>query len=223
MPNWCDNHVEISAKSVAELNEFISFCSQTHETRWNGEIKQEQGVFWTFISPENLDEYWGTPDIEISDLMKQAGIQTSNGDWYWWNVNNWDTKWDIQPDFDEVQENSDGTAFMNWNFNTAWSPPRAVYQAMAERFPNLEFQFQFSELGMCFAGLVSYRDGKLINEVYCDDVTHDEYLNELGFTCCDRCGTDAETCQVCECGEQLPCEWEDCETKTVSADANGEA
>jgi len=222
MPNWCNNHVEITAPSVAELNEFISFCSQPHETRWSGEIEQDQGVFWNFISPENLEEYWGTPRNELDSIAKDAGIKISGGDWYWWNISNWGTKWDIQPDFYEVQETSDG-AFTNWNFDTAWSPPREVYDAIAKRFPNLEFLIQYSEIGMDFAGLVLFRDGKLINEVFCDNVTHDQYLNELGFTCCDRCGTDAETCQVCECGEQLPCEWEDCETKTVSADANGEA
>jgi hypothetical protein len=222
MPNWCDNHVEITAKTVAELNEFISFCSQPHETRWNGEIDQSQGVFWNFVTPENLDEYWGTPDIQISELAKQAGVHTANGNWYYWNINNWGTKWDIEPDFDEVQELSNG-AFMNWNFQTAWSPPHEAYLAIAQRFPNLEFEFQYSELGIGFAGFTSFRNGAVTNEVFINDPTHEDYLNELGFSCCDRCGTDAETCQVCECGEDLPCEWEDCETKTVSADANGEA
>jgi hypothetical protein len=230
MPNWCDNHVEVTAPDVKTMQEFINFCSKPHTVLWTAdEPTEETGVFWNFITPPDVNTYFGItheePKYEKSDDIMTNVINSlaSDNDWYSWNVRNWGTKWDIEPDFDEIQDNGD-SAYMNWNFQTAWSPALEAYSEMARKFPTMKFDFSYSELGMDYAGFISFENGKTVAEGHIDSPTHEQYLNELGYGYCERCGTDAQECSLCnECYEYK----EDCECEKeddlVSAGTLGEA
>ena len=72
-------------------------------------------------------------------------------DWYYSRVNHWGTKWDANlAGFDWVD---DYTLVMS--FDTAWSPPIAVYEAAAEQGWGVVATYY--EPGMCFVG--SWVDG----------------------------------------------------------------
>lgn len=58
-------------------------------------------------------------------------------DWYDWSCLNWGTKWNAY-DQDELD-------FGVIRFDTAWSTPYPVIKALAETFPNLDFEVKFAD------------------------------------------------------------------------------
>ena len=202
MPNWTSNNVIVSAKTEAELNEFIDFCDQPHTSHFKdwktGEVvvdENAKGVFWNFITPTDLDSYFSTeirpPAPEGTDIMAEIAKQFAEGmDWYNWNVRNWGTKWDITIERDEIgdfDQRNDGDWYFNWYFNTAWSPAVEAYDAIAKRFPNLEFNYEITEEANFFAGILNYANGELTSDTYIDSPTHHDFVDVLDIPC-PECG-----------------------------------
>ena len=73
--------------------------------------------------------------------------------WYEWNCNNWGTKWDMTiVDFDRYDENT------IWiSFETAWSPPIAMYEFLVEQ--DWEVVGYYHEGGCAFCGKFTNEDG----------------------------------------------------------------
>lgn len=57
-----------------------------------------------------------------------------------WNVDHWDTKWDAVDAFYE-----DKGDHIEIEFQTAWSIPVKIWQALAEQYPSLSFTFDSLE------------------------------------------------------------------------------
>lgn len=72
--------------------------------------------------------------------------------WYDWRVENWGTKWDIKCEHVEVDD--DDTLIVK--FDTAWSPPDKVFDAMHKK--GYLFEAYYVEYGMEYYG--SYVDGR---------------------------------------------------------------
>ncbi|MCA1800368.1 MAG: hypothetical protein LC687_03920 [Actinobacteria bacterium] len=72
-------------------------------------------------------------------------------EWYVWRTNNWGTKWDFmpidEPGYDLID---DDTAVFEMSFDTAWSPPLALYDKLVEQ--GFEVTADYFEPGMCFVG-----------------------------------------------------------------------
>lgn len=123
MPNYIKTilHVEIDWSEAAntkdqeqKLHE-LKQAVQTKDSKFdfNGLIPQPEGIFRGPLSEE--------------DRIKSAGLN-----WYDWNVANWGTKWNaykvswidgLEPDAYEFLV----------KFETAWSPPRPVLQAIKDK------------------------------------------------------------------------------------------
>ena len=101
----------------------------------------------------------------------------------------WGTKWDVDENeqcqvADELLEI--GSAF----FDTAWGPPMQAVKALSLRFPDVSFQLDYCELGMCFAGTALFEDGE------CHDDIHDKQ-SEVMTIACDIFGyEDEEPCEI---------------------------
>jgi hypothetical protein len=184
------NSVIVSAKTEAELHEFIDFCDQPHTSHWKDWKSDEiitdentKGVFWNFVSPTNLYAYFSsetrTAATEVTDIMAEIAKQFAEGmDWYNWNVRNWGTKWDIQihPEELSFDTDNDGDSYFHWYFDTAWSPAEPAYRAMAKRFPNLSFNYEITEEANFFAGTMVFENGELISEEWIDSPTHADFI-----------------------------------------------
>jgi len=174
MPNWCYNRAVITAKTEEELTAFLDFAGQAHESRWKDsdgeiEITQHNGVFWNFVTPTDTETYF------------------EGGNAYHWNLEHWETKWDIELDRDDIEIVKGNDDFsLVWNFETAWSPALPVYQAMAERFPNLDFNIELEEESNSYAGKLHYRGSEVFDENIISDPTHADF-EELDIPCV-RCG-----------------------------------
>jgi len=73
--------------------------------------------------------------------------------WYDWNIENWGTKWDVNLDLqnDAVTRTSDNSLSL-W-FDTAWSPPIALYDYITELGWNVDAMYY--EFGAAFLGKYS--------------------------------------------------------------------
>ena len=141
--------------------------------------------------------------------------EMENGmDWYHWNVRNWGTKWDItlEREYISIDQNNDGYYF-NWNFDTAWSPAVEAYEAMAKRFPNLEFDFEITEEANFYLGRLKYAGGELVSEQIVDDPSHADFM-EFDLPC-SHCNWgedvfDLSVTDLDQLDEQLGYYYDDC-------------
>lgn len=115
MPNWVDNTLTISGKPE-DLRAFAEKAKTPYDL--SAKTGLEEGLyFWNFIKPSESVDY--------------------ENNWYDWNIENWDTKWDacyVDVSFD-IETDKEITYF----FQTAWSIPEAVYTAMVRQHPELTF------------------------------------------------------------------------------------
>lgn len=148
MPNWVYNNVSVSG-TKQEVADFVAKATALHpESHADGKVimtTEPEFSFWNFIRPPqnavDSGEYFGTNGW--ADGEKLGDTPTN---WYNWNNENWNTKWDANEVGLEVSSsiNAD-TASVSINFSTAWSIPEPVLNAMTEQHPTLTFQFSCEE------------------------------------------------------------------------------
>lgn len=73
--------------------------------------------------------------------------------WYDWNCQNWGTKWDLNTIDWERQD--DNTIWIS--FETAWSPPIALYDYLTEQ--GWEIEAYYHESGCAYCGKYTTEDG----------------------------------------------------------------
>ena len=154
MPNWCSNNVEFHNDDVAEVAKLEAHLKFL-DSRKKGE-SAEAGLFAYFVPrpPEEEDS------------------------WYEWNVSNWGTKWEASIySWTKVNDNS-----ITMNFDTAWSPPTALYEFLAA---NTEWYVTatYYEPGMSFVGsnVGGYDDCYTIENLEALDNVPEELLEEYNI------------------------------------------
>lgn len=120
MPNWCENYARISHPDTKKIDRIA-------------EEAHQNGRFFDLVVPE--PEH--APDTEKN---------TTLGNWYTWRLENWGSKWEA--DISVIMRNPDESVSLY--FNSAWSPPLPVYDALAREGYTVEAEYL--ELGMAFAG-----------------------------------------------------------------------
>ena len=115
--------------------------------------------------PKELEDTT-SPTPEGSEQPKVDG----HDNWYSWRVDNWGTKWDIDPKEGlEFTDNGDGTAQISGWFESAWAPPIEAYNTFVEDMDGCSLNADYHEPGMDFAGFYDNGD--------------DEYMEGLGEYC----------------------------------------
>jgi hypothetical protein len=151
MPNWCNNSVEISHPDTAKMYALVEAVNA--------------GKFCNFAipTPEDLNIVAGSMgDPEEQKLLEQksqANVEKYGyANWYDYQVAKWGTKWDVDAydtvDYDDVHDGNQ----VSFGFDSAWSPPIGVYEALVEQ--GFTVKAFYWESGMCFCG--KWEDG-------CDD------------------------------------------------------
>jgi hypothetical protein len=98
--------------------------------------------------------------------------------WYDFNVSKWGTKWEIGGNGEEAERDEDGLGF-SAPFDSAWSPPIAVCEALVEQ--GFEVVLYYYEPGMGYCG--KFEDGS--DEYY-------EYSDENSNTVRAAIGSDLD-------------------------------
>ena len=154
MPNHCHNRVTIWSQDQATIENLKN-------------IFEDENIF-THIIPEpdwantpllTSDNRFGTKygnDGELPQMVedtfprsvfKSTGITDQR--WYNWRLHNWDTKWDA---YDVQVDGGYDDDEITVEFNTAWSPPEAICNAIREQYPEATVQWFYDEPGCEIAG-----------------------------------------------------------------------
>lgn len=79
-------------------------------------------------------------------------------DWYWWQVNNWGTKWGpVRP---TLEHESNG--HLHYVYDTAWQPPIAALRVLSRLFPEAVLTLSWDEPAMDFGGCMILRNNDTI-------------------------------------------------------------
>jgi hypothetical protein len=145
MPNWVYNSVSISGDQE-HLDAFVAKATAPHPETFDeatGKVvytDKPEFSFWNFIAPpkEAIEsgEYFG---IHGYSEGEKKGDTTNN--WYNWNNENWNTKWDAC----DIDLGSTVGGSLRISYNTAWSIPEPVIEAMVAQHPELTFSFSCEE------------------------------------------------------------------------------
>lgn len=105
-----------------------------------------------------VHKYKGMPDrrelIPTKEYKDYLNETFSADNWYQWNLANWGTKWDVNPEiWDQDEEN------INFSFESAWGPAEQFFEELSDQY-GLEYQLSYHESGARFAGKKSYWDGE---------------------------------------------------------------
>ena len=150
MPNWCSNHITVRGTNPAEIKRLADAFD-------NGEFCGA-----VVPMPEELNitsGFLGDP-VEQAELERKSKANLEKygyANWYDFNVANWGTKWEIGGNGDTAEIDVDGLSF-SASFESAWSPPTRVCEALAEQ--GFDVTLYYYEPGMGFVG--KWEDG-------CDD------------------------------------------------------
>jgi len=105
-------------------------------------------------------------------LLKQLQPENHPNCWYVWNQENWGTKWDAydivvggaQTILDRLARAGSETVTETVQFDTAWSPPFPVFNALIALYPDCRFVFRWMDEDMRGGGggLCDSKDNKVI-------------------------------------------------------------
>jgi hypothetical protein len=76
-----------------------------------------------------------------------------------WQRANWGTKWEPDVQFADVNEN-----YIRYEFYTPWTPPLEFVEHIAKEWPDLTFEIEYREEGMCFEGGAFFVNGNCESE-----------------------------------------------------------
>ena len=160
MPNWCSNHITVRGTNQAEIDRLATAFAT--------------GGFCNAVIP-CPPELTDTVSGAYGDTAAQAALEAKTaaniekygyGNWYDFQVANWGTKWDVEGD--AIERDEDGLGFSG-SFDSAWSPPVRIAEALIEQ--GFEVTLYYYEPGMAYVG--KFEDG-------CDDCY--EYGGEKAAT-----------------------------------------
>lgn len=142
MPNWCNNNVTISHADSAKMEALASAV--------------REGKFCNHVIPvpkELTETVAGHLGEEYAQELNQFKMQLNQKyfgatDWYGFCTSRWGTKWDVdayEPEEVKVENNT-----IEFGFDSAWSPPIGVYEALVE--DGFEVVAYYNEPGMAYVG-----------------------------------------------------------------------
>lgn len=149
MPNWVFNdlHIEGSADAIQKVKAQLNAPYTRNNS--DGEIVSYSNPVISFLNivrpPENkMDEYEGVHGYK--DGEKQG---ESEYNWYNFNNREWGTKWDVAVYDSEKHSDThlvhEEETKLHYYFQTAWSPPLPVIEALSLQHPELEITLRYEE------------------------------------------------------------------------------
>ena len=139
MPNWCENELIINSKDKIALEDFIKKCEgKTKTIDHNGKTKKVETT------------------LLLNNLVPIPKRQEKN--WYDWNIKNWGTKWEIDPD--GLQRHKTNKNTYKYYFDTAWAPPCKWLETIGKLYPTIKFKLKYEEPGMGFKGISTSINGE---------------------------------------------------------------
>lgn len=132
MPNWCVNILNVTGEEAA-VQKFVE------------DAKCDLGKDNQVLSFQNIVP---VPDDILDRPYDPFGR--------WAQIVLWGTKWDAcLAEFEEIDNE-----WVEYTFDTAWSPPIPFLIRASEKHPSVEFSMKYEEEGMEICGRVTVQGGK---------------------------------------------------------------
>jgi hypothetical protein len=147
MPNWCSNHITVRGTDPVAIKRLADAF--------------DNGEFCGAVVP--MPEELNITSGRLGDGAEQRELEAKSAanlekhgyaNWYDFNVAKWGTKWEIGGNGNEAERDEDGLGF-SAPFDSAWSPPIAVCEALVEQ--GFEVVLYYYEPGMGYCG--KFEDG----------------------------------------------------------------
>ena len=161
MPNHCYNRVTLypagsdTPKAIADIEKIKGFFEDENtfnhiipEPDWpNTPLAEKDVKRYSFSEPKGKV---GELPVKVNAPFETYRFSSGEVDdrWYDWRVMNWDTKWDAY----DVVVTDDDPENVEIEFNTAWSPPEAICNAIREQYPDVSVSWFYDEPGCEIAG-----------------------------------------------------------------------
>jgi len=146
MPNWCNNTVEINHTDPAKMYELVGAINEGKFLNFAIPVPESLQIVAGRAGADETDEQKALVEAEDRNL-EQHGYKN----WYDFCVNEWGTKWDVEP-YDPVEYDSEhdknGVTF---GFDSAWAPPTGCYEALMDK--GYTVRAYYYEPGMAFCGI----------------------------------------------------------------------
>jgi len=146
MPNWCNNTVQINHKDKTKMYALVEAINEGKFCNFAKPVPESLSIVAGRVGSDDNPEQIALVEAENRNLATH-GYKT----WYDFCVNEWGTKWDVDP-YDTVEYDSehdkDGVTF---GFDSAWAPPIGVYEALMDQ--GFTIRAYYYEPGMAFAGI----------------------------------------------------------------------
>ena len=168
MPNHCHNRVTFYSDDTTAILKLHKIWlsgiendddSETRKTVFGHFIPEPD---WTKIplKESELKEYsFSDPRGDVGELpvmsdepckgLHFASTGRQDDRWYNWRVQNWGTKWDC---YSLEIDDTDMPHGFEVNFETAWSPPEEVCNAIRDQYDDLSISWFYDEPGCELAG-----------------------------------------------------------------------
>lgn len=195
MPNWVFNdlHIEGSAEDLqkvkAQLNApYIRKNSEEKVVYSNPVIS-----FLNIVRPplDKMDEYEGVHGYKDGEKQGETPFN-----WYNFNNREWGTKWDIavsdEEKYSDTRLCSESETKLHYYFQTAWSPPLAVIEALSLQHPELEITLRYEEEQGWGGEIYWDKTGSTIVEEWDIPESHSDYVKRDDVDGC-ACSREEDT------------------------------
>jgi hypothetical protein len=178
MPNWCNNHIEISG-SKENMKPIFDFFTESDKiineyyTKHAEYRKNNPDAGLTYGSPiEGLER----PEILVMNTLiphdeEYKQIEESGNYLLNPQTSFYGTKWDF--DFSEANAQDISEEYISFTPSTAWAPPSEFCQRLSKKF-NVVVDIFYEEGGVGFVGKETYDNGEQT-----DSESYDDYLEGL--------------------------------------------
>lgn len=197
MPNWVFNdlHIEGSADAIQKVKAKLNAPYTRNNS--DGEIVSYSNPVISFLNivrpPEDkMDEYEGVHGYK--DGEKQG---ESKYNWYNFNNREWGTKWDVAVYDSEKHSDThlihEEETKLHYYFQTAWSPPLPVIEALSLQHPELEITLRYEEEQGWGGEIYWDKTGSTVVEEWDIPESHADYVKRDdvdGCTCAREEDTD---------------------------------
>ena len=138
MPNWCSNSCRMTAPADHPLMVKIK-----------AELDRGEGAQWfqaVVPVPQALLDQPARAGSPVTEDEEKLEATFGYRNWYDFCIAEWKTKWEAKV---HSHDRVDGDSIVVW-FDTAWSPPDGIYEAMHKH--GIEVEAAYCEQGMGYMG-----------------------------------------------------------------------
>lgn len=145
MPNNCENDLTVEGHT-ALIHDFLDGVRSLDDPDRHLDFNRLIPYPWRFKEMDEAAERWEKNNPTGSWADRPRDGYNSGG--YNWCADHWGTKWNAYQQKEPVVDDwHDEYTTVKMSFTTAWCAPVPVFVAMAERWPDLDFELVWYERG----------------------------------------------------------------------------